>query len=232
MSTFRLEDVLSTWFESFKEELYTSEPGVVTSFDESKMTASVQPIVQKSYNDEAGDKVYSSKPVIQNVRVLYPGGRMLFRLEPGSPGQLLFCSASLDNWSPTTSRPSPPVSDRTHHLTDAIFIPGFPGKITTYNKPDDDEVVLAWDVVKLGSALTSLSRSPVVTKKHLENWVLAMPAQVTALRAAAAAAAIPDPPLAVQLNSQAEGLEALRVSLTAFLPSIVTPVTATVTPGG
>ncbi len=166
MSTFRLEDVLETWLESFKKKLYTSEPGWVTSFDKDKFTASVQPAIQQSYKNESGQTIYASKPVIQNVRVLYPGGKMLYQLKPGDPGELLFASSSLDNWSPGATRAAPPSSDRGHHLSDAIFIPGFVGRVQLGNRPGEDEVVMAWDKVKLGASNSPSNRSPVFTKQN------------------------------------------------------------------
>lgn len=144
---------------------YTSEPGWITSYDEDTSMASVQPALQQRYVDEDGEFVSEAKPIIQAVRVWSPGGKMLWKPKKGDPGQLLFCSGSLDGYNPRASRPSRSDDDRMHHLTDAIFLPGFQTDFTEL--PDDDQLILKWNQVLLGRG----SRSRVARQVDFENFL-------------------------------------------------------------
>ena len=86
----------------------------------------VQPSIQVRYAGQA-DPV--DMPVIQNVPVLMPMGQnyaVKLPIAEGDQGLLLFSDRSLDVWSSGT--PGDQTVDcgdtRTHHISDAIFVPG------------------------------------------------------------------------------------------------------------
>ncbi len=178
MSSPRLEDVLEAWFNSKFQTLNTSEPGSIVSYDSDSFTATVQPSTKGSYQREDGTQVYVNKPIIHNVRVLFQGsseGQMLYKLKKGTPGMLLFASAPMDNYQPDSSKPSAPNSSRRHSLSDAVFIPNFVISPKLADKPTgDDEVVLAWDKVLLGSADIPIQRAPVITDNQLSALAQAL----------------------------------------------------------
>lgn len=167
MTTYRIEDVIEAGIEERLERVYTSEPGYVTAFDPATRRATVQPGSKQADYREDGTRFAYAKPAMQNVRVVYPAGRMKFRLEVGDSVMLLFTHCAIDNYREDDPRPRDVPSDRRFHITDVVCLPGF--LTTPGEEPGEGEVILDWETVKLGTTGLFASRSPVIRKSDLET---------------------------------------------------------------
>lgn len=98
----------------------------VQSYDAAKQRVSVQPLTQRPFIDAQGTEGVESRPVISDIPVAFQrgGGFMLtFPLQQGDEGLLVFSDQSLDIWKQQGGNVDP-IDLRTHHLSDALFIPG------------------------------------------------------------------------------------------------------------
>ena len=95
----------------------------------------IQPLLQirvlnPNISPTTPNTVLQNLPIIQNVMVQTPMGANYYIKTPiavGDYGIALFCERAIDNWSNIQQNSSPivdPGDNRTHNLTDAIFIPG------------------------------------------------------------------------------------------------------------
>ena len=113
--------------------LKVSLPAIVTEADNSKQKCSVQPMIQKKYNDEEKGR---NLPILQDVPVQYSSGNsdpttgihrsgMHLPLSKGDKGALIFSDRSLDNFLASDGKkPILPDDYRAHDISDATFIPG------------------------------------------------------------------------------------------------------------
>ncbi len=118
-----------------RRSLWTALPGRVQSFDGSKQAADIEPLVHDTWEAEDGTSQTGSLPVIPSVPVCFPGSggwRVTFPVSKGDTGLLVFCSRSIDRWL-SEGGSVDPQDDRTHDLSDAVFIPG----LTYFGHPID-----------------------------------------------------------------------------------------------
>ena len=109
-----------------RRSMWTALPGRVQSFDPSKQAADVEPLVHDTWDAEDGSLQTGPLPVIPSVPVCFPGSggwRVTFPIAKGDTGLLVFCSRSIDRWL-SEGGSVDPQDDRTHDLSDAVFIPG------------------------------------------------------------------------------------------------------------
>lgn len=122
-------DVLNEWFRSRQIDVRVAIPGQVESYDPSKQTADIKPLVRDILIDADGGTITESLPVLPNVRVLHPRGGGFFAALPLKKGdfvQLLVNDRSLDQWRAKGTE-GDPVDLRMHDLSDAVAIPaGYP----------------------------------------------------------------------------------------------------------
>lgn len=127
------------------EGVNTSVPGVVTRYDAATQEADVQPLVKAAYLDEAGARVSVALPVIPSCPVYFPGARgmaLVFGIEPGDTGLLVFSQASLDKWLARGGLVDPGLDHR-HNLSDAVFFAGLrPFSAALEGAPSDARVML------------------------------------------------------------------------------------------
>ncbi len=124
--TFNLADVLLGAIGAHQRGVYTAIPGRVESFNAARMTVDVQPLVKTSYENELGDRVPESLPVVPSVPLVFPGGggfRIYLPIAQGDTVLLLFASCSLDRWLEHGGEVDP-EDDRRNTLSDAVAIPG------------------------------------------------------------------------------------------------------------
>ena len=84
---------------------------------------------------EDGTNQTGPLPVIPSVPVCFPGSgafRVTFPVAKGDTGLLVFCSRSIDRWL-SEGGSVDPQDDRTHDLSDAVFVPG----LTDFGHPID-----------------------------------------------------------------------------------------------
>lgn len=102
-------------------DLHTWLPAKITSVISPSMV-SIQPLLKRKFKN--GDLV--DLPVIQNVQVIMPRSSTYWIKLPfkvGDTGIALFCERSLDVWA-VSGGSVDPLDNRTHDLSDAVFIPG------------------------------------------------------------------------------------------------------------
>lgn len=114
-------------------DLHVSMPCKVVSYNSSKNTVTVQPLLKRKRRDAAGAKIVTSMKTIQNVPVAFPrcaGGWITFPLAADDIGQLVFAERTLNDWM--KSNPGDevePSEDTMHPLNGAWFYPGgYPSK--------------------------------------------------------------------------------------------------------
>lgn len=124
MSTFA--EALQTLRQSILRDLRVAMPARVEAYDAATQKVRVQPLLREAYEDETGTQHTERLPVISDVPVQFPGAGgyfVTFPIAPGDTGTLLFADRSLDRW--LTKGGEVDTGDvRTHHLSDAIFLPG------------------------------------------------------------------------------------------------------------
>lgn len=129
-----LSEVIRSGIAAALESVHVSMPGSVVRYDATKRQADVQPLIKLAYEDENGDRVAASLPVIVNCPVQFSkGGGLTITLpvENGDIGILVFSEASLDKWLSGKGKEVDPEIDLRFGLADAFFIPG----ITTSGSP-------------------------------------------------------------------------------------------------
>lgn len=118
-----LQDLVTKTIQKTLSKLRVAMPATVQKVDLRKSLVEVQIVQPEMIN---GEEV--RQPIISDVPILFlqaGGAKITFPIERGDQGLLIFCdrdiSAWIDNGSPRVE------SNRTHAMTDAIFIPGLKG---------------------------------------------------------------------------------------------------------
>jgi hypothetical protein len=115
-----LTQVIDSHLNRFKTNLFTSIPARVESYDASKQTASVKPLISLPLNDGQ----YVELPVLEDVPVVMPsagGGILSFPVTEGDILELKFCMVSLEAWKASNGQSVvEPNNRRYHSLPDAI----------------------------------------------------------------------------------------------------------------
>lgn len=117
MGTF-LNSYLSKYL---KDQIHTMIPGEIVSYDHSKRQCKVKPVI--NIHTEQGIIEF---PVLTSVKVQFPFGGgygISFELIAGDTGGIFFSESSLAEWIKQGGITTP-KSKRSHHVSDAIFIPG------------------------------------------------------------------------------------------------------------
>lgn len=110
-------------------DVHTGIPGVVVRYDTDSQRAAVQPLVQRVFTDEKGERQAVPLPVVTDVPVIFPGAdvRLIgWDVRKGDSVWLMFAEASMDRLLASgSSRAVDPGDPRRHALSDAVAIPGF-----------------------------------------------------------------------------------------------------------
>lgn len=109
------------------KSVWTSLPGVVTAFNPSNMTVSVQPTIQGVITDETGGETKTDLPLLVDVPVQFPQGGnciMTFPISPGDECLVVFASRHIDAWWQSGGVQAP-MSARMHNLSDGMAVMGF-----------------------------------------------------------------------------------------------------------
>lgn len=107
-------------------DIHTALPAQVVSYDASKQTVDVQPLLQRVYRDDDGTEKSESFPQIPNVPVAFPragGYALTFPVAAGDTVLLVFAERALDQWR-ARDKEVDPGDLRMHDLSDAVAIPG------------------------------------------------------------------------------------------------------------
>jgi hypothetical protein len=125
-STPSLAEVLQAALDNIKAQLHVAMPGTVVSYDEASQKANVQPQIKSLIIDQEGNEELLSLPELPSVPVVFPRGGgffVSFPLQPGDQVLLVICDRELNVWKSKGGDVSP-QDPRTHHLADAVAIPG------------------------------------------------------------------------------------------------------------
>ena len=122
-----LENVLALVIDLVMMQLRTNQPARVTSYDETKQTVSVQPLVQVAHIGEDGKRISKALPEMHDVPVMFLGGangRITVPIEVGLIGTVFWSSASLARWKVSSGAKVVDPGDDGRNPEDAFFFPG------------------------------------------------------------------------------------------------------------
>lgn len=109
-------------------DLHTGLPAKVVSFNPTKQSAVVQPLLVRVFVDENEQLQQIEMPQLKNVPVVFPAGggwSITWPLAPGNIVHLTFAERSIDHWlEAPVGTAVDPVHERKHDLSDAIAVPG------------------------------------------------------------------------------------------------------------
>lgn len=169
-----LAELLDAEREATQDELHTSFPGRVESYDAAAQTADVQPMIRRTLYTEDGEPVREPMPVLRAVPVVQmrateTGWFVHMPIGPGDEVMVWCCERDIQQWR-QTGQISDALDGRLHHLQNAVCTPGLPsrrrlledlpadamviGKVggATVRIRDDGEVHITDATVRLGSA--------------------------------------------------------------------------------
>lgn len=112
--------------DAMQARIWTTMPGKVLSFDATKQTASIQPLIQGRVTAEDGTQSYVNLPVLVDVPVFfYQAGGMIFTVPITAGDEVLvhFAARCIDGWW-YQGGVQPPLEGRMHDLSDAFAMPG------------------------------------------------------------------------------------------------------------
>ncbi len=153
------------------DDVHTSMPGSIESFDEAKQTANIKLLLKRRFEDETGEMVDESMGVAVNVPIVWPGAggfRMVFPIKPGDGVLVIFAEASIDRWQELGGEQ--PVDARRFHLADAIAVPGlrhntwagFASDALSIGSDTGPGIILKASEVQLGARVDSPATHPVL----------------------------------------------------------------------
>ncbi len=164
-----LPELLRTILDAQLNDIHISMPARVETYDASKLSVNVQPLIKRAFTDEAGDRQTEAFPVIPNVPLIFPGAgayRITFPVKKGDLVTLLIAEASLDKWLETESVVDP-LDDRRNMMIDAQAIPGL-RSFKSANGANEDALVIdvpSGGEMRLGSESAT---DPVALKSDLD----------------------------------------------------------------
>ena len=120
-----LDELLRAFIADAQNDLHVALPARVESYNASKQTVTVTPMVNRYVPDGDGGFVSEKLPQLQDVPVaIMRGGGFFcaFPLQPGDTGQLIFSERSIGAWRATGAQ-ADPGDVGMHTLDGAIFYP-------------------------------------------------------------------------------------------------------------
>lgn len=123
-----LSELLDAEREATQDELHTSFPGRIESYDAAAQVADVRPMVRRSLVREDGTIVHEDLPTLRAVPVVWPratsgGWFMHFPLGAGDEVRVDVCERDIARWLQTGELSTAP-DGRLHHLANATCTPG------------------------------------------------------------------------------------------------------------
>lgn len=144
-----LADVIRTPVKNSLAEVHILLPGKIESYNAATQKADVLPMIQRFQEDENGDAIEETLPVIPNVPVAFPRGggfKLTFPMAVGDLVTLNFCESSIDNYQAGDARqPVSPELFQRFDLTDAIATPGWYPDGQKLTDADADDLVIGKD---------------------------------------------------------------------------------------
>ena len=122
-----LEQVIWDLVDRRTRLMHTSFPATVQSYDETKQTATLQPVVARRYRLSDGEVYTEPMPVIAEVPILFPSGggmSITWPLSAGDPVTVVIAERSLAEWKANAKAATTPGDTRRFDLSDAVAYPG------------------------------------------------------------------------------------------------------------
>lgn len=157
----RAPDLLTTIRDAINAALaglWVSLPCIVESYDQDKVTVTVQPTIQLPIGQPDGSVKLMDLPLLQDVPVMFPRGggcTMTFPVKAGDECLVVFASRCIDAWWQSGGI-QPPMENRKHDLSDgfAFFGPqSQPNRISNISsttvqlRSDDGQTYMELDPV-------------------------------------------------------------------------------------
>jgi hypothetical protein len=117
-----ISHALRVAFTSMLNDVHTVMPGTIESYDYTTCKASVQPALQRKYQDD----IERALPIMVNVPVVWPRtfqGSISFPLNRGDGCLIVISERSMDEWL-SLGKICTPNDPRKFDLSDGIAIPG------------------------------------------------------------------------------------------------------------
>lgn len=122
------EDVIRAWIEKYlQDDVHTSFPGRIQSYDAAKQTADIQPLIRHAVKQADDSFEYEELPVLPCVPVIFPrvGEWFIgFRISEGDTVLVVCCESAIGHWRVGDGAIQFPGDIRRHHLSHAVAIPG------------------------------------------------------------------------------------------------------------
>jgi len=139
-----LSEIIEQAIESRLFDMHTGLPAKVNSFNASKQTCSVVPLLKRVFLDENNEELVQEMPTIENVPIVYPAGggwAITWPLQKDDIVYLTFAERSLDRWleQPKGSFVDP-IQARKFDLSDAVCIPGFRPRVSPLQNLDSADL--------------------------------------------------------------------------------------------
>lgn len=161
-SRVKIETALKSVVDDRLRGVHVGMPGRIESYDMKTQRATIQPLIERGYVDDYGERQTEVLPPITNVPIVFSSCgsfSLTFPLSRGDLVWLSFSDFSLDEWLKTGSLVSP-RDDRNHSLGDAVAFPG----VKQTDQVDANSTVIFGDL-KLGDKDAD---DPVALKSDLE----------------------------------------------------------------
>lgn len=154
-----LTDVLTAAQQDFALSLNCVKIGEIQSFDPVKKTATIQILFTRVLADDT----VQSYPLLVDCPVFTlqgDGGGIQFPIVAGDQCLVLFADRNIDAWF-TTGNEQPPLTPRTHDLSDGIALVGLNSLASTFDNYQDSkarffyagyEISLSSDGISIGSS--------------------------------------------------------------------------------
>jgi phage baseplate assembly protein gpV len=95
------EEALRAALDGFSSGLWVALPGTINSFDATKQTASVQPVIRMKRQQQDGTIIDETMPLCLDCPVIFPSGggySLTFPLVAGDECLILFADRCIDSW--------------------------------------------------------------------------------------------------------------------------------------
>jgi hypothetical protein len=165
VNTPTLSEVIAVAVGARLAEVNVAIPASVESYDRTTQKASVKPLIRAVRTDSDGTRVAESRPVINDVPVVFPGAgaySITFPLAAGDTVLLVFSQASLDKWLAAGGEVDP-LDPRRFALSDAVAIPG----LRPFSAPVEDTDATAM-VLQSGGEIHAGGSSSLATKADID----------------------------------------------------------------
>jgi hypothetical protein len=162
-------EMLQAAMDGRQVQIWTACPGIIVSFNETEMTAEVQPAIQAKFRAPNGVETDVTLPLLLDCPVVFPGGggcTLTFPIKKDDECLVVFGARCIDNWW-ASGGIQPQAELRMHDLSDGFVLAGvrsqprrFDVSTTTAQLRSDSGQTFA-EIDPAGEILNIVSPNPV-----------------------------------------------------------------------